>query len=31
MATKIFFQANGLKKWAGVAILISNKMNFQPK
>ena len=25
------FQANGLKKQAGVAILISNKINFQPK
>jgi hypothetical protein len=24
-------QANGLKKQAGVAILISNKINFQPK
>ena len=28
---KIFFQANGLKKQAGVAILISNKIDFQPK
>ena len=25
------FQANGLKKQAGVAILISNKIDFQPK
>jgi hypothetical protein len=25
------FEANGLKKQAGVAILISNKINFQPK
>jgi len=25
------FQANGLKKEAGVAILISNKIHFQPK
>jgi exonuclease III len=25
------FQANGPKKQAGVAILISNKINFQPK
>jgi exonuclease III len=25
------FQANGLKKQAGVAILISNKINFRPK
>jgi hypothetical protein len=25
------FQANGLKKQAGAAILISNKSNFQPK
>ena len=25
------FQANGPKKLAGVAILISNKINFQPK
>jgi hypothetical protein len=25
------FQAHGLKKQAGVAILISNKTNFQPK
>jgi hypothetical protein len=25
------FQANGLKKQAGVAILISNKIGFQPK
>jgi hypothetical protein len=28
---KTIFQANGLKKQAGVAILISNKMDFQPK
>jgi aspartate carbamoyltransferase regulatory subunit len=28
---KTNFQANGLKKQAGVAILISNKINFQPK
>jgi len=28
---KTTFQANGLKKQAGVAILISNKINFQPK
>ena len=28
---KIIFQANGPKKQAGVAILISNKINFQPK
>jgi hypothetical protein len=28
---KIFFQANGSKKQAGVAILISNIINFQPK
>jgi exonuclease III len=28
---KTFFQANGLKKHAGVAILISNKIDFQPK
>ena len=27
---KTIFQANGLKKQAGVAILISNKINFQP-
>jgi hypothetical protein len=26
---KTIFQANGLKKQAGVAILISNKINFQ--
>jgi exonuclease III len=26
-----FFQENGSKKQAGVAILISNKINFQPK
>jgi exonuclease III len=25
------FQANGLEKQAGVAILISNKIDFQPK
>jgi exonuclease III len=28
---KTIFQANGPKKQAGVAILISNKINFQPK
>jgi exonuclease III len=28
---KTIFQANDLKKQAGVAILISNKINFQPK
>jgi exonuclease III len=28
---KIIFQANGMKKQAGVAILISNKIDFQPK
>jgi hypothetical protein len=28
---KTIFQANGLKKQAGVAILISKKINFQPK
>jgi exonuclease III len=28
---KTIFQANGLKKQAGVAILISNKTDFQPK
>ena len=28
---KTIFQANGLKKRAGVAILISNKIDFQPK
>jgi exonuclease III len=28
---KKIFQANGLKKQAGVAILISNKIDFQPK
>ena len=28
---KIIFQRNGLKKQAGVAILILNKINFQPK
>ena len=28
---KIIFQANGLKKQAGVAILLSNKIHFQPK
>jgi exonuclease III len=28
---KIIFQANGLKKQAGVNILISNKIDFQPK
>jgi exonuclease III len=28
---KIIFQANGPKKQAGVAILISNKIDFQPK
>jgi exonuclease III len=28
---KTIFQASGLKKQAGVAILISNKIDFQPK
>ena len=28
---KTIFQANGLKKQAGVVILISKKINFQPK
>jgi hypothetical protein len=28
---KTIFQANGLKKEAEVAILISNKIDFQPK
>jgi hypothetical protein len=28
---KTIFQANGLKKQAGVAIQISNKIDFQPK
>jgi len=28
---KTTFQANGLKKQAGVAILILNKIDFQPK
>jgi exonuclease III len=28
---KTIFQENGLKKHAGVAILISNKIDFQPK
>jgi hypothetical protein len=28
---KTIFQANGLKKQAGVTILISNKIHFQPK
>ena len=28
---KIIFQANGTKKQAGVAILITNKVDFQPK
>ena len=28
---KTIFQANGMKKQAGVAILISDKINFQPK
>ena len=28
---KTIFQANGMKKQAGVAILISNKIDFQPK
>jgi hypothetical protein len=28
---KIIFQANGLKKQAGVAILLSNKIDFQHK
>jgi hypothetical protein len=28
---KKFFQANGSRKQAGVTILISNKIDFQPK
>ena len=28
---KTIFQANGMKKQAGVAILISDKTDFQPK
>ena len=28
---KTIYQANGLKKQVGVAILISNKIDFQPK
>jgi hypothetical protein len=28
---KTIFQANGMKKLAGVAILISDKIDFQPK
>jgi hypothetical protein len=28
---KTIFQANGLKKQDGVAILIANKIDFQPK
>ena len=28
---KTIFQANGLKKQAGIAILISNKIDFKPK
>jgi hypothetical protein len=28
---KTIFQANGMKKQAGVAILLSNKIEFQPK
>ena len=28
---KTIFQANGMKKQAGVAMLISNKIDFQPK
>jgi exonuclease III len=28
---KIIFQINGSKKHAGIAILISNRINFQPK
>ena len=28
---KTIFQANDLKKQAGVAILVSNKIDFQPK
>jgi exonuclease III len=28
---KTIFQANGLKKQSGVAILISNKIDFQPR
>jgi hypothetical protein len=30
-ACKTIFQANGMKKQAGVAILISNKIDFQHK
>jgi hypothetical protein len=30
-AWKTIFQENGLKKQAGVAILIANKINLQPK
>jgi hypothetical protein len=30
-AWKTIIQANGLKKQAGVAILISNKIDYQPK
>jgi hypothetical protein len=29
--SKTIFQANGPKKQAGVAILVSNKIDFQPK
>jgi hypothetical protein len=28
---KTFFQGNSLKKQSGVAIVISNKIDFQPK
>jgi hypothetical protein len=28
---KTIFQANGMKKQAGVTILVSNKIDFQPK
>jgi exonuclease III len=28
---KTIFQANGMKKQGGIAILISNKIDFQPK
>jgi len=30
-AKKFFYQANGPKKQAGVAILVSNKIDFQTK
>jgi hypothetical protein len=31
LTTKYFFQANAPRKQVGVAILISNEVNFQPK